>query len=283
MSQQLSNDAVKLFESEVKHQFQPMVQEVRNLVRVKQAQGANAVQFPVMGRGISTERLSIHTDIPVMNVTHQPVSVTTRDWTASELTDIFKNNQVNYDERQELVKTINMALKRRLLQLIIDALVAANLSKTVAKNISGSNDNFSLDMLRETAKLMDVDGVDSENRTMLAHVNGLHYLTKDTKVSSSDYNTLKILTQGKIDTYYGFNFFPVANMAEGGLPLATNDRSHFAFQKMAVGLAVNMDPKVTIDWESSKGAWRVTGFMSANAVVIDPLGCVKITADESIH
>jgi hypothetical protein len=282
MSQQLSNDAVKLFEAEVKHVFQPMVQEVRNIVRVKQAVGANAVQFPVMGRGVSSERTNIHTDIPVMNVTHQPVSVTTRDWAASELTDIFKNNQVSYDERQELVKTINMAFKRRLLQLIIDALVAAGLSKTVAKNVSGSNDNLNLTMLRATAKLMDLDGVDPEDRTFLAHTNGMHYLTKDSQVTSSDFNTVNILTKGKIDTYYGFNFFPAPNLPEGGLPLATNDRSNFAFQKMAVGLAINMDPTVKIDWEPSKGAWRVTGFMSANAVVIDPLGAVKITTDESL-
>ena len=290
MSLELADDAVKLFEAEVHQVFQPMVEDIRTRVRVKNAKGAKIVHFPVLGKTKTSERTNFHTDIPVGNTAHDPVTVTVKNWTASEYTDIFLNNQVNYDERQELAKSISLALQRRLLQLVINALGAASISKTIAKNISGSNDNLNLTMLRVAAKKLGLDGVPKEGRTWMAHVNNLHYLTKDSQVTSSDFNTVKILTKGEIDTYYGFSFYEVADMADetdgataGGLPLSTNDRTNYAFQKMAVGLAVNMEPKIEVFYDGNKGAHRVTGFMSANAVVIDKSGCVQITCDESVN
>lgn len=281
MSLELSDHAVTLFEAEVHHTFQPMVQDFRQFVRVKNCQGAKTVQFPVIGKGLATERTNFHTPLPVMNLTHTPVTVSVKNFTASELTDIFLNAQVNFDERQELVKSITMALQRRLLQLVIDALVAPTITKTVAKNFSGANDNLNLPMVSRSANLLDNDGVDKEGRTFLCHTNGIHHFARETQVSSADYNTMQVLMKGGVDNFYGFKFLPVPNMDEGGLPIATNDRTNFAFHKNAVGLAINMEPKVTIDWSADYGAHRVTGYLSANAVVIDQTGVVEITTDES--
>jgi hypothetical protein len=283
MSLELSDDAVKGFEAEVHHVFQPEVEDIRSRLRVKNAKGLKVVQFPVLGRTVSSERTNFHTSIPVGNASHDPVTVTVKNWTASEYTDVFLNNQVNYDERQELAKSITMALKRRMLQLVINALVDATITNTVAKNVSGTNDNLSRKMLKESMRLISKVGATKADRTFMAHTNGIAYLTDDSRISSLDYNTNTTIVSGEIGTLFGFKFLEVPDMSdEGGLPLSTNDRTNFAFQKMAVGLAVNMEPKVEIWYDGDKGAHKVTGFLSANAVVIDVTGTAEITTDESV-
>lgn len=284
MSMELQDVTVKKFESEVIHVFQPMVKDVKTLARVKDAKGAKQVQFNLMGKGQASQRTNYHTDIPLMNITHDPKIATVTNWTASELTDIFLNNQVGFDERNELALTITAALKRRMLQIMIDAMSGASLAKTVADTISGSADDLTVAAFRASGKLLSKDGVDKDGRVFMAHTNGIHHLTEDEKVTSSDYFTQKTLVKGDMDgqTFYGFDICEVPDMAEGGLPVpSSNHRNSYAYHKNAVGLAINMEPKITIDWEPSKGAHRVTGYMSAGAVVIDPTGAVEVTTDES--
>lgn len=288
MSINLDNVTVRKFEAEVHQRFQERG-KVGMSIRTKDAKGASSVQFPLMGRGFATQRTTVHTPIPIMNITHDPRIATVTNWTASELTDIFLNNQVNFDERQELAQSIAAALERRLDQIVIDTLVAAAPAKSVPINISGANDNLTLDALRETARLFDIDGVPDGDRTMLIHVNGLHHLLDDPEVTSSDFASIKALIKGDLDSYYGMNMIKIGNRPEetvgataGGLPITGGlVRSNFAYHKQAVGMAMNMMPKVTVDWEPSFGAHRVTGFMSAGAVVVDDLGLIEVLTDEN--
>jgi hypothetical protein len=69
-------------------------------------------------------------------------------------------------------------------------------------------------------------------------------------------------------------------MAEGGLPLATTDRTNYAFAKDALGVGINLE-KVEVNYEPAYGAWRTTGFLSSGAAAIDDSGIVKITSDEA--
>lgn len=282
MTLQLSNDAVTQFETEVQHVFQPDMEDIQKRVRVRAATSSKIVQFPLMGKSITQKRQGFHTSIPVDNTTHAPVQVTVQEWTVADYTDIFLQAETNYDERQELAKSQSMAMKRRMLQLVIDALVTANLAKTVAKNVSGSNDNLSRMMLKEAMRLISLVGAPKTDRTFLAHTNGLAYLTNDQRVGSSDWNTNQVIATGEVGKLWAFGFLEVNDMDEGGLPLATNDRTNFGFQKGAVGLAVNMQPRTEVWYDGDKGAHKVTSFMNANAALIDATGACKVTSDESV-
>lgn len=281
MSLELADDAVTLFESEVHHVFQPEVQDIRQYVRVKDAKGSKSRKFPVMGKTQTQLRTNLHTSIPASNVTHDPVEITTKNYTVADYTDMFLNNQTNYDERTELQKSIVLAMKRRLLQLLIDALNAATISNTVASSIGGASTNLNTAKLREGAKLLSVNGIPAQDRVWMAHTYGIHGLTGETDVKSSDYNTLQVLMKGGIDAYYGFKLLEIPDLDEGGLPLSGGDRTQWAFQKLAVGMLINMEPKVEVWYDGDKGAHKVTGFLSANAGVIDATGVVEATTDEN--
>jgi hypothetical protein len=285
VSQSLNAVNVTVFEKELKLIFQPKMMDIKNLCRVKNSEGAKIVEFPLYGDAVTSKRENLQTPIPVYGVGQSKVQCIPEDFTLSEITDIFGQAKVPYDEIRALVETFGMAAKRRMVQFLVDALAAATYApgKTIAKNISGVNDNLNMAMLRGVSKALDVDGVDSEGRTLLVHPNGLHYLTGETQVASADYNSLQVLIKGGLDAYYGLNFFRVPNLKEGGLPLATPDRTNFAFQKMAVGLAINMEPMTRTDWDPQYGGWRTTLFMSGKACIIDPLGVVKITTDDTLN
>jgi hypothetical protein len=283
MSLELSKDAVTIFESEVHHVFQADVEDIKDRVRVKNADGAKTVQFPVIGRSTTTERTNFHTDIPAGNTKHDPVTVTVRNWTAAEYTDVFLRKQTNFDDRQEAAKSISWALMRRMFQIIIDALTAATITNTVAKNVSGTPDNLNRKMLKESRRLISKVGAPKTDRTFMAHTNGLSYLSDDVRVGSRDYNTDNVINSGEVGSLWGFKFLEVPDMPdEGGLPLSTNDRTNFAWQKMAVGMAVNMDPDIEVWYDGNKKAHKITGSLSANAAVIDVTGLAEITTDESV-
>lgn len=282
MSIELSDVLVKKFENEAIQAFQE-TGKLRNTVRVRDAKGANQVQFNVIGAGTMNERTSIQTPIPLADIAHTPQTATVTNYVISEMTDIFLNNQVGFDERQELVQSLSSAAGRRLDQVIIDALEAASTSYTVADSIGGSADNVNVAMFAEACRLLDDNGVPDGDRAFLMHFDGYHHFLQESDVKDIDINSRKPLTDGKLPMYYGFDICAVGTRAnEGGLATPeANHRRWFAYHKSALGLAMNMEPKVTIDWEPSYGAHRVSVYMSAGAIAIQNEGIIEGVADET--
>jgi hypothetical protein len=288
MTVALNSVNVKKFVEEVQHQFQADLAEIQSLVRVKDVKGAKTAEFPVMGQAVSTERTSIHTPIPIANVATTVPTIVVKKYTVSDLVDNFDAETVPYSERSELVKSFGLSLKRRVLQILIDALLGYSTSpgygsNVVAKDISGANAGLTIDAYRKAARLLDAIGVPPENRTMLAHTNGMHHMTKDTKVTSFDYNTMKVLMSGKMDGFYGLNSFWTPNMPEGGLPVASGTRKNWTFHKNAIGMAIGFMPRIRVDYSTDHGCHRVLGEVMANCGVIDPTGIVEVQTDTAIE
>ena len=281
MSVNLDQVLVKKFEMEAIQAFQESGTGLRNAVRLRDAKGPQKEKFQFLGKMNAQERGAINTDIPLQDVSHTPKVATVKNYVASEMTDIFLNNQVGFDERQELVQAVTSAMNRRLDQVVIDALNTASITNTVADTISGSADNMTTPALAKAAELLG-SAVPDTDRHVLMHDSGFYHLIQEEDVKNIETSIQKALAEGRLPEYVGFSIHKLGNRAEGGLPVpSANHRTNYAWQKMAVGLAVNMEPRITIDWEPSKGAHRVTGYMSAGGIVIQEDGVAKITTDES--
>lgn len=277
MSINLQNDLVKIFVEEVKHIFQTEGNRFSGTVREKRIAGDKA-QFPVLGT-LTTQERTLGSKLPIQNKDHTPVTITTQNWTASTLVDNFLQSQTNFDDRQETVKTLSMALGRRKDQLIIDGFAAGTPTSTVA---AGATD-LTLAKVIEAAKILDANGVPDSDRYFACHVNNLHALLTETKVTSSDYANIKALVNGDLDSFYGFKFIKIADMtAEGGLAIdGSSVRDNYAFHKNAIGLVMNTEIQVVMDRAPEYDADLITGRLSANAALIDALGFVKVLSDES--
>jgi hypothetical protein len=104
----------------------------------------------------------------------------------------------------------------------------------------------------------------------------------ETSVTSSDFNTVKALVQGEINTFLGFMFHVLGDRSEGGLPIdGSNDRTLYAFHTSAIGYAEGIAPRTEINYVPEKTSWLVNALFSAGAVSIDDEGIVKITARDT--
>jgi hypothetical protein len=280
MSISLSNAFVTLFDAEVKQAYQGKAMLVP-AVRQRRGVEGSTVKFPKVGRGVATIRVP-QTDVTPLNVGFSTVTLTLADYNAAEYSDIFSQAKVNFDERQELVQVVAGAMGRRQDQMILDALTASSTSLTVANSIGGATTNMNVAKLREAKRLMDKGNLPPDGRNIIIHANGLSNLLSETSVTSSDFNSVKALVQGDINTFLGFTFHVLGDRSEGGLAIdGSLDRTCFAFHKDAVGYGEGIAMRTEINYIAEKTSWLVNEVFSAGAVAIDDEGIVKITCRET--
>jgi hypothetical protein len=280
MSISLSNAFVTLFDAEVKQAYQGKAMLVP-AVRQRRGVEGSTVKFPKVGRGVATIRVP-QTDVTPLNVGFSSVTLTLSDYNAAEYSDIFSQQKVNFDERQELVQVVAGAMGRRQDQMILDALSGSSTSLTVSNDIGGSDSNMNITKLREAKRLLDKGNVPPDGRHIIIHANGLANLLSETSVTSSDFNSVKALVQGEINTYLGFTFHVLGDRSEGGLPIdGSLDRTCYAFHKDAVGYGEGIAMRTEINYVAEKTSWLVNEVFSAGAVAIDDEGIVKLTCRET--
>jgi hypothetical protein len=280
MAVSLSNAFVTLFDAEVKQAYQASAVLVP-AVRQRRGVEGSTVKFPKVGKGAATLRVA-QTDVTPLNVGFSSVTCTLQDWNAAEYSDIFSQAKVNFDERSELVKVVASAMGRRQDQLILDALAASGTSLTVSNDIGATDSNMNIAKLREAKRLMDKNNVPPDNRHIIIHANGLSNLLSESTVTSSDFNTVKALVQGELNTYMGFQFHILGDRAEGGLAIdGSLDRTCFAFHRDALGYAEGIGMRTEINYIAEKTSWLVNEVFSAGAITIDAEGIVSITCRES--
>ena len=279
MSINLNNLAVTEFDTLVKHLYQAEGANLTSYVRARRINGATA-QFPVFGRSLAHEHIP-GSPIPLQNPTRQAVTVTSRDWVVQEASNVFMQAKVNFDEVGEISKSIVMSIKRRVDQLVIDALNASTTTLTVANDISGTPRDLTVDAIRQAAFLLSRENVPMEGRTLLIHASGLKSLLGDDKATSADFVNVKALMTGEVNTFMGFRVVTLGDIVEGGLPKTGANRTCFAFYQQALGAIASMDLSTRVDFDPRLASYVATAMYSGNAVAIDNSGIVKITTQEA--
>lgn len=280
MSIALSNAFVTLFDAEVKQAYQGKAMLV-GAVRQRRGVEGSTVKFPKVGRGVATPRIG-QTDVTPLNVGFSNVTLTLEDWIAAEYSDIFSQQKVNFDERSELVQVLGNAIGRRQDQLVLNALANSGTSLAVGNDVGGADSNMNVAKLRQAKGLMDKNNVPPTDRHIVIHSNGLQSLLAETAVTSSDFNTVKALVNGELNTFLGFQFHVLGDRTEGGLAIdGSLDRTCFAFHKDAIGYGEGIAPKTEINYIPEKTSFLVASMFSAGATTIDAEGIVSIVARES--
>lgn len=280
MAIQVSNAFVTLFDSEVKQAYQGQ-RMLAGVTRERSGVEGSTVKFPKIGKGSATLRIP-QTDVTPLNVSYSQVTATMEDYIAAEYSDIFNQQKVNFNERQELVQVVAGAIARRMDQVVLDALAAASSPTAVGNDVGGTDSNMNVAKMRAAKKALDANNVPAEGRILVMHANSLDALLGETEVTSSDYNSVKALVQGDINTFLGFNIITLGDRDEGGLPIdGSSDRTCYAFHKDAVGLGVGMGQTSRVDYIAEKTSYLVASMFSAGATAIDDEGIVTITCREA--
>ena len=282
MSTNLSPAFVQLFEAEV-HQAYQGAATLRGVGRTRTGVTGDTVKFPKVGKGTASVRVP-QTDVTPINAAFSQVSVSMQDFVASEYSDIFNQQKVNFDERQELAQVVGNAIGRREDQILIDALNAASAGSTVAKTVvtsgSAAASNLNVGKLLAAKKALDAKNVPSTDRHIVIHANNLSGLLGDERAISSDFQTINALVNGSVGSMLGFTFHILGDRDEGGLPLATADRTCFAFHRSALGVGVGIAPKTEINYIPEKTSFLVTAMLSMGAGAVDVDGIVDVICEE---
>ncbi len=279
MSQGLSQTAIIDFDAQVKAAYQGQG-VLRPTVRVKSGVTGATVKFRRIKRGMATRRIP-QTDIVPMGQGYGEETATLSDWNAGDYTDIFDQQKTNIDDKAALATNIAAAIGRREDQLILDALDAASPAAPVGVNIGGANTGLNMAKLRAAKRVLDARAVPQKDRYFVHSAIGLEQLLGLTEVTSADFNAVRTLANGEVKTFLGFNFVMIEDREEGGLALAGTTRTNFAYDKQALGLAVGLEKRTSVDWIPEKTSWLANGVFSAGAVAIDPDGVIEVATVEA--
>jgi hypothetical protein len=273
----VSDVFIDSFDAEVKVAYQG-IKSLRDSVRVKTGVVGSTHRFPKAGSGVATQH-NRGNDVVAMNAGRSKVTVTLSDWDAFDYEDILDIEKINFDDKKIIADNTVKAIGRREDQLIIDALTA---TVGTATTVGDGNGAPTVALLAQAKRVLDENNVPTEDRTLIHSSYFLEDLLNITAVTSSDFNTVKALVMGDLNTYMGFKFIMIGGRTEGGLPFSdTNKRYNFAYHKQAVGLAIGKDMTTMVDWVAVKTAWQIGCVYSAGAIAIDTDGIVIIHTSEA--
>lgn len=277
MSQTIDAVFQYAYDAEVKRAY-GQVGLLQNTVYTKTGVVGKSIYFRKKGKGMATQHIPGN-DRVAMNVDYTQVECILTDWDAYDYVDKFDMKKINFSEVQELAEVAGDALGLRKDQIIIDAINAGYDSTNM--KVGTTNTDLTVGVLIEGITLLNKNGVENKDRYFIHTAKQLNDLLNTTQITDSDYNSVKALVRGEVDSFLGMKFIMIADRDEGGLPTANSgaDCVGFIYHKRAVGFALGQDVQTEMAWLPEKGSWIVGGDFSAGAVVIDNKGVVAVISD----
>ncbi len=256
MSTQITTAFVQQFSSNVQLLSQQMGSLLRGSVSEESVTGEKAF-FDQVGSSAAVKRTSRHSDTPVVDTPHSRRMVTMDTYEWADLIDDADKVRMLIDPTSAYARTAAAAMGRAMDDAIITAATgvaktgksgATSTSLPAAQQIAAGGADLTLAKLIEAKKKLDLNSVDpSINRYIAVGPNQIESLLNNTTVTSSDFNTVKALVQGEIDTFLGFKFI-VTNR----LSLSGSDRSCFAWAEDGIKLAMGKDVMARIEERADK-------------------------------
>lgn len=277
MSREIDAVMVDFFDNEVKRAYGDS-RVLGDTVYTKTNVTGKTAYFNKKGKGLAT-RHNPGSEITAMNTDFSRVSCTLKDWEAFDLADKFDAKKINFEEVTELAEVAADAVGLRMDQILIDAMEDGY--DSVNNKVSATTD-LDVATLLAGKKILDENGVPMRDRYFIHTAKQLQDLLGTTQVTSSDYNSVKALVNGEVDTFLGFKFKLIASRQEGGLPTSGSGSAEtvlgFMYHKRAIGQAIGMNMETDMQWQSMYRAYLVGAEFSSGAVVIDDDGIVGVSS-----
>lgn len=298
MSKELSAQVRSDFQDEVKHQYDKADSGLVKSVRHKEITQAGDSYFPRYSKGVAKNRSARgkEADVTGMGVDSDRVNIELTSWEAPEYTDIFDQANTNVDDRKELAIVIAGAMSRRKEQTIIDAFAAADFAdnldprnaanKYKAFRIVHGGTGLTKEKINKAKAKLKARNVTGEFH-FCANAEDLESMLNDSTITSNDYNTVRALVDGDIDTWCGFKFNFVGVRPEGGLPFAASTEGKaiskcYAYEKMSTGHISQID-RIEVNYVAEKTSWLSNGLFQAGSKIIDGEGVIEVQSEVTIE
>jgi hypothetical protein len=260
MSIQIDTALVQAYKSNIEIQFQQKGSRLRPLIR-QETQHAEFDFYDRIGPTDAVEVKTRHGDTPLISTPHDRRRVSLRDFDWADLIDKKDKLRMLADPTSPYVQNAVYALGRKMDDVIIEAAFgtayigktgsttqtfpsASEIAVSYVESGAAANSNLTIGKLRRARYLLDKEEAankeDGASLYIVVDPSQLQSMLQRTEVTSSDYNTVKALVQGELDTYMGFKF-----IKSNRLPKTGNIREVLAFESQ--GLLVASGAEVTVD------------------------------------
>ena len=259
------------YTSNVELLLQQKGSKLRNLVRNESFVGENADFIEQVGLVAAVKRVTRHGDTPLVPTPTDRRWVFPSDYEIADLIDDQDKLRLIIDPTSPFAMAQAAALGRSLDDEIIEGAFGNNqtgqtpTSTTVAFTagnlIAAGGTGLTIDKLREIRQGMAEAEVDFDLEMVHAIVTpaGLNNLLQTTEATSSDYNTVRALVHGQIDSFMGFKFTEsnrlpggVNYSATGTVTVAANTSRQLFFAESGLGCGMWNDISSRVDERADK-------------------------------
>jgi hypothetical protein len=286
MSVQITTAFVNQFSSNIQMLSQQMGSLLRNAVDVETVNGEKAF-FDQVGSAAAVLRTTRHADTPLIDTPHSRRMVTLSDYEYADLIDDQDKVRLLADPTSTYARAAAAAMGRAMDDVIISAALGSSLTGKDGTTSTAFDSNnqiavggagLTLAKLLQAKEILDSNDVDpSIPRYIAVSPKQITNLLDDPEVTSADYNTVRALVKGELDTYVGFKFVTTNRLGLDG----SGDRRCFAWAMDGIKLAVGKEPTARIDERADKSyATQVYYCMSVGATRMEEAKVVEIICDE---
>ena len=290
MSVNITTSFVEQYSANVSLLAQQTGSKLRSAVDVESVRGKNAF-FDQIGVTAAQLKTSRHSDTPQIDTPHsrRRVSLATYEW--GDLVDDPDKVRMLIDPTSTYSRAAAAAMNRSIDDVIITAMnadantgVAGGTSTSLPSSqktaTSDQSDGLSIAKLRSAKYILDNNDVDpSLKRYVVCGPKQIQDLLALTEVTSSDYNVVKALATGTVDSFLGFQFITSTRLNLDAT--YTSDRLVFAFTEDAIKLAIGKDVTAKISERADKSySTQVYYAMDIGACRMEEEKVVQIPCNE---
>ena len=263
MSSQITTAFVEQYSANIQMLSQQMGSLLKDNVRNESVVGKDAY-FDQIGKVTAIIKTTRHSDTPQIDTPHSRRRVSLADYEFADLIDQQDKIRLLIDPTSSYAKAAAYAMGRATDDVIIAAaLGSANTGVSGGTAVGFPSDNIvaidvgavSSSTTMNIAKLasaknkLDAGDVDpSIKRHIIVSPKEISDLLNNTTVTSSDFNTVKALVHGEIDSFMGFKFH-VSNRLVAN---AAGNTQCIAFAEDGILLATGKDVTAKIDERADK-------------------------------
>ena len=288
------------YQNDFEVKFQQMGSRLRSTVS-ERPQNVDRAMYDRIGTVNVTKKTIRHGPTVLNDADHSRIAVLIDDWRPDALA--FDNEEklrmALGDPRNGYAQTQAMALGRQLDAVIIsaatgttftgrngtgtEAYVAATYGiavDAVAPGGVAANSNLTIEkLIQAKAKFGTQESVmDGEELTFVWTQSQMNSLLRTTEVTSADFNTVRALVNGQIDSFMGFKFVRTELLAK-----ASNIRTCIAYPRSGILLGMADDKTVRMDERADLNyTWQVwtQGTFGAARTWLEKV--VSVACDESV-
>jgi hypothetical protein len=287
MSDQITTAFAQQYSSNVFDLVQQKGSRLRSAMLVETQTGKSAF-YDQIGATEAQPRTSRHADTPITDTPHSRRMVTLVDYEVADLIDNQDRVRTLIDPSNPYAQSMAWALGRKMDDSIITAALGtaytgedgtATVAFPAGQKVAAATAGLTIAKLRSAREILNGNDVDPDEELYCAITSKqLSDLLAATEVTSSDFNTVKALVQGEVDTFLGFKFIRSERLTKDG----NGDRQIICWAKTGMLLALGKDlsGKITERADTSY-ATQVYACMSIGATRLEEEKVVEVACVEA--